>query len=160
MSSTVVVWLGGLSGSVVVGGATLLGVWLTDRHRDSAERKERRLQAYAALLVAAGTVLGAYRRLEATLLELDGQSRDEANAHMRKLAAELHEASAVVALTGSEAGRQQGKALYEIAKRLADTRIEPSGDPNYPWHVITKGGDLTLESAIDEYKAAVVHETA
>ena len=42
---------------------------------------------------------------------------------MEELAAVLHEASAVVALTGSEVGRREGKTLYEKAGALAASRI-------------------------------------
>jgi len=77
---------------------------------------------------------------------------------MADLAAVLHRASAVVALTGSDLGRRQGKDLYEAARGLAANRIVPTGDPNYPFDV-SSAGYKELEAAIDDYKIALVPET-
>ena len=70
---------------------------------------------------------------------------------MADLAAALHRASAVVALTGSERGRQQGKALYATARKVAQSCMMATGDPGYPWDM-TKKDDEVLEKAIDTYK--------
>src|SRR5215470_8184831 len=87
---------------------------------DTAELAARRLEAYANLLVAAGEVLGTYRRnLDALSPDFGQKDADKANAHMADLAAALHRASAVVALTGSDLGRRQGKDLYETARGVA-----------------------------------------
>jgi hypothetical protein len=100
-----------------------------------------------------------YRRARDALSPGFGQQdADKANARMADLAAALHRASAIVALTGSELGRQQGKTLYETARDVAASRIVPTGDPNYPYMTATVE-DKVLEAAIDDYKAALVPET-
>lgn len=159
MGTDVYVFLAGISGSVIAAGGTMGAVVLNARRMAKAGRLERRRQAYADLLVAAGDVLGTYRRdVDALSPDFGRQEADEANAQMANLRAALHRASAIVALTGSELGRQQGKRLYETAKGVAASPIVPTGDPNYPY-TITAAEDKALETAIDEYKAALVPET-
>lgn len=160
VNSAVYVLLAALGGSAITAVASLEAGRRTARHTDSAELAARRLEAYANLLVAAGDVLGTYRRyLDALSPDFGPKDADNANAHMADLAAALHRASAVVALTGSDLGRRQGKDLYGTARGVAANRIVPTGDPNYPFHMGTSVGDKELEAAIDDYKAALVAET-
>lgn len=159
VSSDVLVLLAGLGGSVVTAVATLGGVLLTGRRTAQAAQAERRLQAYADLLVAAGEVLGTYRRFQSDVSpDSDREAAERANTRMADLASALHQASAVVALTGSDLGRRQGKGLYAAAREVAQSRMRPTGDPNYPWHM-TKKNDESLAEAIDTYKDALVRET-
>jgi hypothetical protein len=160
VNSAVYVLLAALGGSAITAVASLEAGRRTARHTDRAELAARRLEAYANLLVAAGEVLGTYRRnLDALSPDFSQKDGDRANAHMADLAAALHRASAVVALTGSDLGRRQGKDLYETARGVAANRIVPTGDPNYPFDVGTGAADKQLEAAIDDYKAALVPET-
>ena len=134
VSTGVVVLIAGLGGSLVGVVGSLGGIWLTSRYdyrrdhsqaarTEMAAQAARRLDAYANLLVAAGNVLGTYQRLPGLLPPaFDDEVAQEANQRMSGLAAELHRASAIVALTGSEVGRQQGRILYHAAKGLAATR--------------------------------------
>ena len=84
---------------------------------------------------------------------------------MADLADALHRASAVVALTGSELGRREGKDLYETAKAVAASRIRLSStldedEPDvYPFALVHTLDDKALEIAIEVYKAALVPET-
>lgn len=159
VSSDVFVLLAGLGGSAIGAAATLGGVFLTGRRSARAARAERRLNAYADLLVAAGDVLGTYRRfLVEVSPDSDHEAAERVNARMADLAAALHRASAVVALTGSGLGRQQGKILYGTAREVAQSRMRPTGDPAYPWDM-SKKDDEALEKAIDAYKDALVPET-
>jgi hypothetical protein len=159
MSADVYVLLAGLGGSLITALATLGGVRLTGRRTARAGRLERRVQAYADLLVAAGEVLGTYRRdLYSWSSDFGQQDANKANARMADLGDTLHRASAVVALTGSELGRRQGKALYETARRVAVSRIVATDDAFLPY-IKTKADDKALEAAIDDYKAALVPET-
>jgi len=160
VNSAVYVLLAALGASVITAVASLEAGRRAARHTDRAERAARRLEAYADLLVSAGEVLGSYRRnRDALSPDLGQEDADKANAHMADLAAALHRASAVVALTGSDLGRRQGKELYQAAIGLAANRIVPTGDPNYPFDMNTREGDKELEAAIDDYKAALVPET-
>jgi len=174
MSADIVVLIAGLGGSALAVLGSLGGVWLKSRYdlqRDQSQatlseraaQAQRRLDAYADLLVAAGEVLGAYRRLSDTLpSEYDERLAREANQRMQQFAAQLHRASAVVALIGSDEGREQGKALYLAARGLAATRVQPSsGADSRPggWDLITVGNDIGLETAIDVYKEALLPET-
>ena len=59
MSSGVYVFLAGVAGALATLGAVLLTAW----RAAEADRAQRRLDAYADLLVAAGTVLSTYRQL-------------------------------------------------------------------------------------------------
>jgi hypothetical protein len=159
MGSDVSVLLAGLGGSLIGAGATLGGVLLTGRRSARAAQAERRLQAYADLLVAAGEVLGTYRRFKGEVSsDSDHEAAERVNARMADLAAALHQASAVVALTGSDLGRQQGKDLYRAAREVAQSRMRPTDDAAWPWDM-TKKDDETLEKAIDAYKDALVPET-
>jgi hypothetical protein len=109
--------------------------------------------------VAAGEVLGTYRRdLYSVSSDFGQGDADKVNAHMADLGTALHRASAVVALTGSELGRREGKILYGVARGVATARIVPTDDPKYPY-ARTKAGDRELEAAIEQYKAALVPET-
>jgi hypothetical protein len=167
MSNAVVVLIAGLGGGLLGVVGSLGGIWLKSRYdyrRDEnqaartemAAQADRRLDAYANLLVAAGNVLGTYQRLPGLLPPaFDDQAANEANQRMSSLAAELHRASAIVALSGSETGRQQGKTLYLAAKELAATRVKWEGK----WSLITSGDDSGLDKAIEAYKAALVPET-
>jgi hypothetical protein len=149
-----------LGGSAIVATGTVGAVILTGRHAGKAERAQQRLDAYAGLLVAAGEVLGTYRRVfEGVSPDFGPLDADKANARLADLSAALHRASAVVALTGSAVGREQGKILYRIARQLASSRLVPTGDSGYPFDMITKGGDEALEAAIEVYKDALVPET-
>ena len=160
VNSAVYVLLAALGASAITAMASLEAGRRTARHTDRAELAARRLEAYANLLVAAGEVLGTYRRNCDVLSPDFGQKdADKANAHMADLAAALHQASAVVALTGSDLGRRQGKNLYETARGVAANRIVPTGDPNYPFDIGTRAGDKELDAAIDDYKTALVPET-
>ena len=144
MSTDVYTVLIALGSSAITAAATLGGVRLSARHTDWAGQSDRRLQAYADLLVAAGQVLQAYRRLLEDLSSFTDQlAADRANAYMADLADALHRASAVVALTGSEVGRREGKALYETAKAVAASRIRLSSTPD--------------EDDPDAYSFALVH---
>lgn len=175
VNAEIAVLVAGLGGSALAVMGSLGGVWLKGRYdlrrdEDQAARSERtaraqrRLDAYADLLVAAGEVLGAYRRLPDTLPpDYDERSAREANQRLARLAAELHRASAVVALTGSDEGREQGKALYLAARGLAATRVQRSSGADRAlggWDLITAGNDIGLETAIDLYKEALLQETA
>jgi hypothetical protein len=160
VNSAVYVLLAALGGSAITALAALEAGRRAARHTDRAELAARRLEAYANLLVAAGEVLGTYRRnFDALSPDFGQKDADKANAHMADLAAALHRASAVVALTGSDLGRRQGKGLYETARGVAANRIVSTGDPNYPFVVSTTGQQKELEAAIDDYKAALVPET-
>ena len=159
VSSAVYVLLAALGGSAITASATLWGVRQGAQRSAKAQQAERRLQAYANLLVAAGEVLGTYRRLQGEMSpDFDYEAASKANSQMADLAAALHRASAVVALTGSEQGREQGKELYQAARGVAASRRVPTGDPNYPWQMISND-DKALDAAIDDYKAALVPET-
>jgi hypothetical protein len=83
---------------------------------------------------------------------------DKLNTQMAELGSALHRASAVVALTGSETGRKQGKTLYGAARAVADSRVVPTDDDMCPW-IRTRADDGALDAAIEEYKAALVPET-
>jgi hypothetical protein len=167
MSTGVVVLIAGLGGSLLGVIGSLGGIWLKSRYdyrrdQNQAARAEmaaqaaRRLDAYANLLVAAGNVLGTYQRLPGLLPSaFDGQAANDSNQRMATLAAELHRASAVVALTGSEVGRSQGRSLYHAAKGLAATRVAWEGK----WTLLTSGNDLHLDAAIEAYKEALIPET-
>jgi hypothetical protein len=166
VSSDVVVLIAGLGGSLLGVAGSLGGVWLRGRYdyrrdenqairTETAAQGERRLDAYANLLVAAGNVLGTYQRLPGLLPPtFDERAAQEANQRMSSLAAELHRASAIVALTGS-LGREEGKRLYLAARGLAATRVKWEGK----WSLSTSGNDLGLDRAIEAYKAALVPET-
>jgi hypothetical protein len=159
VSSAVYVLLAALGGAAITAAATLWGVRMGARRSARTQQAERRLQAYADLLVAAGEVLGTYRRdLYSWSSDFGQQDADRANAHMADLADTLHRASAVVSLTGSELGRRQGKALYETARGVAGSRIVATEDDSRPY-VRTRADDKALEVAIDDYKAALVPET-
>jgi hypothetical protein len=109
--------------------------------------------------VAAGEVLGTYRRdLYSVSSDFGQGDADKVNAHMADLGTALHRASAVVALTGSALGRQEGKILYGVARAVAAARIVPTDDPKCPY-ARTKADDRELEAAIEHYKAALVPET-
>jgi hypothetical protein len=167
VSTEVVVLIAGLGGSLLGVVGSLGGVWLRSRYdyqrdenqairTETAAQAERRLDAYANLLVAAGNVLGTYQRLPGLLPPtFDDRAAQEANQRMSSLAAELHRASAIVALTGSETGREEGKRLYLAARGLAATRVKWEGK----WSLSTSGNDLGLDRAIEGYKAALVPET-
>lgn len=155
VSSDVYVFLAGVAGAL----ATLGAVLLTTRRAAEADRAQRRLDAYADLLVAAGTVLSTYRQLRDAVSPDSGKwAAADANARMDDLALTLHRASAVVALTGTELGRKQGHDLYQEARKVAASRMKPAGEPDCPWRMSSKD-DEALEKAIDKYKAAVVMET-
>jgi hypothetical protein len=160
VNAAVYVLLAALGGSAITAVATLDVGRREARHTDRAELAARRLEAYANLLVAAGDVLGTCRRsLDALSPDFSQKDADQANAHMADVAAALHRASAVVALTGSDVGRRQGKELYETARGVAANRIVPTGDPNYPFGMSTRAGHKELEAAIDDYTAALIPET-
>ena len=161
VNSAVYVLLAAIGGSAITAVASLEAGRRTARHTDRAELAARRLEAYVNLLVAAGDVLGTYRRnLGALSPDLSPQDADKANARMADLAAALHRASAVVALTGSDLGRRQGNALYEIAREVAAIRIVPTGDPSYPFVMDTRAAeDKRMEAAIDNYETAMISET-
>ncbi len=115
VSSSAYVLLAALGASAITALGTLGGVLLAARRTARAGRAERRLDAYADLLVAAGEVLGTYQRFCGEVDENEDfgkQAAERANAHLADLAAALHRASAVVALTGSDLGRREGKTLY------------------------------------------------
>jgi len=174
MSTDVYTLLIALGSSAITATATLGAVSLTSRHMDRAGQSDRRLQAYATLLVAAGEVSQAYRRLEEVVSSFaerratDDQAVNAANAQMASLGDSLHRASAVVALTGSEVGRREGKALYQKAKAVAASRVrlvpcldnDPDDDSDpYVFSVVHPLDDKALDVAIDAYKAAMVPET-
>ena len=159
VSSDVYIFLAGVVAAAITAAATLWGVRMAAQRSAKAQQAERRLQAYADLLVAAGTVLSTYRQLQDALSpDFAKSAADDANARMASLALTLHQASAVVALTGTELGRKQGRDLYQAAREVAASRMEPTGDPNYPWHMSSKN-DKALDAAIEDYKAALVPET-
>jgi hypothetical protein len=159
VSSDVYIFLAGVAGAAITGAATLWGVRMAAQRSAKAQQAERRLHAYADLLVAAGTVLSTYRQIQDALSpDFAKPAADEANARMASLALTLHQASAVVALTGTELGRKQGHDLYQAAREVAASRMEPTSDPNYPWHMSGKD-DKALDAAIEDYKAALVPET-
>jgi hypothetical protein len=161
VNSAVYVLLAALGGSAITAVASLEAGRRTARHADRAELAARRLEAYVNLLVAAGDVLETYRRnLDALSPDLSQQDAEKGNAHMADLAAALHRASAVVALTGSDLARRQGNCLYEIASGVAAMRIVPTGDSNYPFVMDDKAAeDKRMEAAIDNYKTALIPET-
>jgi hypothetical protein len=160
VSSDVYVLVAALGASAITAVVTLEAGRRAARHADRAGQAARRLEAYADLLVAAGEVLGTYRRYEAALSPDTGpQDADKANTHMADLAAVLHRASAIVALTGSQLGRQQGKILYETARGVAASGMVTTGDPNYPYTLNATIPAEALEAAIDNYKDALVRET-
>ena len=139
VSSDLYILLAAIAGGVITAAATLWGVQMTAQRSAKAQQAERRLRAYADLLVAAGTVLSTYRQLQDALSpDFAKSAADDANARMASLALTLHQASAIVALTGTELGRKQGHDLYQAAREVAASRMEPTGDPNYPWHMSSK----------------------
>ena len=159
VSSAVYVLLAALGGAAISAGATLWAVSMGAERSARAQQSVRRLQAYVDLLVAAGEVLGTYRRdLYSWSSDFGQHDADKANAHMADLAATLHRASAVVALSGSDLGQRQGKALYKTARGVAASRIVHTDDEFRPY-IKTKADDKALEAAIDDYKAALVPET-
>jgi hypothetical protein len=105
--------------------------------------------AYSAHTVSSGTT---------PCLQASASGLQMTPARMAALALGLHQASAVVALNGTELGRRQGHNLYQVAKGVAASRREPTGDLNCPSRMIGKD-DEALETAIDKYKCAVVEET-
>lgn len=110
MNSDVYVFLVGITGSVIAGGPIFASSSRKCPPHGQGSQHERRLQAYADLLIAAGEVLGTYRRdLYSMSSDFGQHDADKANAHMADLVAVLHRASAVVALTATELGREQGK---------------------------------------------------
>jgi hypothetical protein len=134
-------------------------VFLTARRTARVEQAGRRLQGYAGLLAAAGNVLDTCRRLDPGSKGFNDESASAVNARVADVAAALHQASAIVALTGSDAGRQQGSRLYEIARRtVMATSVRPTDAALRPWRLYLP--DLSdLETAIEEYEAALVPET-
>jgi hypothetical protein len=62
VNSAIYVLLAALGGSAITGVALMEAGRRAARHTDRAELAARRLEAYANLLVAAGDVLGTYRR--------------------------------------------------------------------------------------------------
>jgi hypothetical protein len=160
MSTAIWAVIGALGGSFITGFFALRSARLTAERAAGTEQAQRRLDAYAVLLVAAGEVLRAYRRDFYSVASDFGQvEADKLNAQMAEFGSALHRASAVVALTGSEAGRSQGKTLYGAARKVADSRVVATKDDMCPW-VRTQADDAALDTAIDEYKAALVPETA
>ena len=115
MSTDVYTLLIALGSSAITATATLGAVSLTSRHMDRAGQSDRRLQAYATLLVAAGEVSQAYRRLEEVVSSFaerratDDQAVNAANAQMASLGDSLHRASAVC----SAEARAQASLLWE-----------------------------------------------
>ena len=159
VSSAVYVLLAALGGAAISAAATLWAVSMGAERSARGRQSGQRLQAYVDLLVAAGEVLGTYRRdLYSWSSDFGQQDADKANAHMADLASTLHRVSAVVALSGSELGRRQGKTLYAAAREVAASRIVETDDSFRPY-IKTKADDKALEMAIDDYKAALVPET-
>jgi hypothetical protein len=149
-----------LLAAAIASAASWIGFWLTGRQQGRARRADRRVDAYASLLVAAGEVLRAYRRDFYSVSSDFGQlDADRVNAQMAELGSVLHRASAVVALTGSKTGREQGKALYGAARGVADARVVATDDPMCPWGWTPAEGGA-LDAAIEGYKAALISETA
>lgn len=160
MSAAIWAVVAALGGSLITGFFLLRSAALTAQRAAGTEQAQRRLEAYAALLVAAGEVLRACRRDFYSVASDFGQvEADKLNTQMAEFGSALHRASAVVALTGSETGRAQGKALYGIARKVADSRVIPIEDDMCPW-VRSYADDAALDTAIDEYKAVLVPETA
>ena len=126
---------------------------------------QRRLEAYAEFLVAASEVLETYRELLAAMpARSDQLDPYKANSQMADLAAPLHRAFAVVALTGSDLGRREGKRVYDAARVVAASRIvvvhqDDSHQDHYEDYDIIRADEKALEAAIDAYKAALVPET-
>ena len=161
-SMSTVIWavVAAFGGSIITGFFTLGSARLTAERTAGAEQAQRRLNAYADLLVAAGEVLRAYRRDFYSVASDFGQpDADKLNAQMAELGSILHRASAVVALTGSEIGRAQGKALYGVAREVTDSRVVPTDDDLCPW-ARTRADDAALDAGIEGYKAALVPYTA
>ena len=159
MSTAVYAVIAALGGSIITGFFTLRSGRLTAERSARSEQAQRRLDAYANLLVAAGEVLRAYRRDFYSVSSDFGQvDADKLNTQMAELGSALHRASAVVALTGSETGSKQGKTLYGAARAVADSRVVPTDDDMCPW-IRTRADDGALDAAIEEYKAALVPET-
>jgi hypothetical protein len=125
VSSNADILLAVLGGGAITAVATPLAVLLTARRTARAELSQRRMRAYADLLVAVGDVLGTYRRTWDAMRETGTLDADEANKRMAELASVLHQASAVVALTGSGEGRRLGAVVYAKARKLATTRVVP-----------------------------------
>jgi hypothetical protein len=126
-----------LGGSIIRALATVGAVFLTAGRAAHAVQAQRRLEAYADLLVTAGDILGTYRQTWDTVREVGQLNADEANKRMTDLASPFHRASAVVALTGSAKGRQYGEILYLKARKLAATRVVPfsgGADTGRSWY--------------------------
>lgn len=121
---------------------------------------QRRLEAYAGLLVAAGDVLGTCRQTQATMDKFAQLDADEANRRMADLASALHRGSAVVALTGSAPGRRYGEILYTEARKVAASRLVPLPGLQVrgQFQLVIGGSAEELEATIEDYEAALIPE--
>ena len=159
MSTDAYVLLAALGGSLITALATIGAVFLTAGRATRAAQAQRRLEAYADLLVTAGDVLGTYRQTWDTVREVGQLDAEGANKRMTDLASALHRASAVVALTGSAKGRQYGEILYSKARKLTATRVVPfSSGTDRRFTMLDSGSHRDVEEAIEEYKAALLPE--